>query len=321
MNVTCNVIGDLLPLYMEKMVSEDTVLLVQEHLASCESCRAKAKAMMPQEEQKKHEIRNLPKLEKSINKRRKTAVLFAFLLTATLLLSAWGYLMGPVYLPAEEADVRWYYGDQVSYIYSYENGVLTLPSDKQDGVLLENAVLMLYMSPLVNRVSESRTVDPDTGKEIVTITASCRRIDKLCPKDPFGDYVHTLEVDFNTLYYAALDGSEDMFLWGEEPSGGVQTLPRLVLGYYVVIAVVIAVILLACAAAFRKKRESKLMFSFGCFFAGFVPSAILVSGGHWPVVDTADVPWMFGLAVVLAYFMAATVHYGCKVWKQHKEEL
>ena len=37
--VTCNVIRDLLPLYADDVISEDTRVLVREHLDSCESCQ------------------------------------------------------------------------------------------------------------------------------------------------------------------------------------------------------------------------------------------------------------------------------------------
>ena len=38
MNITCNIIKDLLPLYAEDMVSEDSKALVDDHLCSCDSC-------------------------------------------------------------------------------------------------------------------------------------------------------------------------------------------------------------------------------------------------------------------------------------------
>ena len=38
MNITCNIIKDLLPLYVEDMVSEDSKALVDDHLCSCDSC-------------------------------------------------------------------------------------------------------------------------------------------------------------------------------------------------------------------------------------------------------------------------------------------
>ena len=35
----CSIIRDLLPLYAENMVSDDTAAFVAEHLKSCEACR------------------------------------------------------------------------------------------------------------------------------------------------------------------------------------------------------------------------------------------------------------------------------------------
>lgn len=38
-NISCNIINDLLPLYAENMLSEDSKKLVEEHMEQCESCR------------------------------------------------------------------------------------------------------------------------------------------------------------------------------------------------------------------------------------------------------------------------------------------
>ena len=43
--ISCNVIGDLLPLYVDGAVSEDTKKLVEEHLAECEECKKAAEEM------------------------------------------------------------------------------------------------------------------------------------------------------------------------------------------------------------------------------------------------------------------------------------
>ena len=39
MKISCNVIEDLLPLYVDDGVSEDSRQLVEEHLRDCPSCR------------------------------------------------------------------------------------------------------------------------------------------------------------------------------------------------------------------------------------------------------------------------------------------
>ena len=41
----CNIIRDILPLYIEDMVSADTAELVEEHLKNCVSCRIELQNM------------------------------------------------------------------------------------------------------------------------------------------------------------------------------------------------------------------------------------------------------------------------------------
>ena len=45
MNNKCNLIRDILPLYVEDMVSMDTREFVSEHLEHCETCRAELEHM------------------------------------------------------------------------------------------------------------------------------------------------------------------------------------------------------------------------------------------------------------------------------------
>ncbi len=45
MNITCNVIQDLLPLYYDDVCSEDSRRLVETHIKSCDSCKAELEKM------------------------------------------------------------------------------------------------------------------------------------------------------------------------------------------------------------------------------------------------------------------------------------
>lgn len=44
-NITCNVVKDILPLYIDNVVSDDTRRLIEEHLGSCSGCRIEAEEM------------------------------------------------------------------------------------------------------------------------------------------------------------------------------------------------------------------------------------------------------------------------------------
>ncbi len=39
MKITCNVIKDFLPLYIEDMLSDDSCAIVESHVTECEECR------------------------------------------------------------------------------------------------------------------------------------------------------------------------------------------------------------------------------------------------------------------------------------------
>lgn len=45
MNISCEIIKDLLPLYHDGVCSEDSKSMVEEHIEHCESCRDELQAM------------------------------------------------------------------------------------------------------------------------------------------------------------------------------------------------------------------------------------------------------------------------------------
>ena len=49
MKISCDVIRDLLPLYVEDMLSNDSKNIVDEHIEQCESCRDELKKLSADE--------------------------------------------------------------------------------------------------------------------------------------------------------------------------------------------------------------------------------------------------------------------------------
>ena len=45
MKISCEIIKDLLPLYLDGVCSNDSKALIEEHLAECDSCKAELQAM------------------------------------------------------------------------------------------------------------------------------------------------------------------------------------------------------------------------------------------------------------------------------------
>ena len=104
MRITCNTIRDLLPLYAEDLTSEDTRLLVEEHLRECENCTKqfgiiKKAAQIPMDV----DAGALKRVENTIRRKRILAVLTALMLTLTIVLGTSLLLDARIYLTAEQA--------------------------------------------------------------------------------------------------------------------------------------------------------------------------------------------------------------------------
>lgn len=104
MNITCNIIKDLLPLYAEDLVSQDTKALVDGHLCGCDSCRKELEALkqapkVPVEV----ETTSLKRVEDTIRKRKMLTAATAMLTLVAVLVTGTIFLMTPVYLTARQA--------------------------------------------------------------------------------------------------------------------------------------------------------------------------------------------------------------------------
>ena len=94
MKITCNIIEDLLPLYVDDMVSEDSRKLVEEHLKECPACRKMQEEMMRENclsagrkdgnsaQINKTEAEPLKKIRRRIRKKRIFSVILAVALVA-----------------------------------------------------------------------------------------------------------------------------------------------------------------------------------------------------------------------------------------------
>lgn len=90
--VTCRVIGDLLPLYVEDVLSEDSRALVEEHIAKCDACRAELEAMqrpLAVPDFREADRENLRALRRALRRKRLRAVLAAVIATVAVLGAVW----------------------------------------------------------------------------------------------------------------------------------------------------------------------------------------------------------------------------------------
>ena len=124
MKITCNIIEDLLPLYIDDMVSEDSRQLVEEHLKECAACRKMLDEMKKENQlrtvsgnakrnsDRRTEIAPLKKIRRRIRRKRMISIILAAVLV--LLASGIGHY--------------WYY-DKKTYI-SWDDAGMTLRDGK-----------------------------------------------------------------------------------------------------------------------------------------------------------------------------------------------
>lgn len=95
--ISCNIIKDILPLYLDDVVSEDTREMVEEHLESCDSCRKEADVLkqnvvLPTNKNVKYmDAQILKKLKQRFFKRKVIISLVSVLASAAVIIGLYCY--------------------------------------------------------------------------------------------------------------------------------------------------------------------------------------------------------------------------------------
>lgn len=219
MKITCNVIKDLLPLYVENMVSEDTRYIVEEHIDSCEKCREQLENMSSSIDLP-IDINTVPlrKIKATMRKKKLQAVIFTTMLTIAIIAVVIGFLAAPEYIH--------YHGGLISFIEKDNGMVIVMFSDEVTGYSISS-----YPS--------------ETGEGYVYHITTWDSIwdRNIIKKSVINTVLNPKGEEVASVYYYNADGSEDILIYGKDQylNGGVVTLPRLVLGYYLILAVLLAV--------------------------------------------------------------------------------
>jgi len=124
MEVSCNIIRDLLPLYAENMVSRESQKLVDDHLCTCDDCTKELAAIqkapkVPLEV----DVKSLKRVGDSIRRRRIFSALAAVMTVLTIGVTVCTYLFTPYYLTAEEAIEDVYVVEDGTLIIDYARGI------------------------------------------------------------------------------------------------------------------------------------------------------------------------------------------------------
>ena len=307
MRKECSIVCDLLPLYAEDMVSADTGEFVKEHLEGCAECRKEYEQMkLPQDREESKEVKEnradvapLVNLKRKLWKQKVRTVLCTGLFLVALFVAAFAVLSIPEY-------------------FSYNENLF---------VITEN------------------------GDESITITFDERVTDYRCVADAYGggeegtaEGVRYYQIEAWTslwsqwfsksgaqsvtirkaaseeisVYYTSNDGREDVCVYGEPvTSGGVITLPRLVLSYYFMLAVICVGVLFVVWLFVRRKEKGKAVVETILFYPISYCIAHVIIAGYRPSTYAAQRDFMF--IVFLSILIYGGMLLARSVYRERKE--
>ena len=305
MDKTCSIVQDLLPLYEEDMLREETKEFVDGHLAQCAACRAELDALKADVKPAPVSAQPLRDLKRQLRRKKLTAVLLAVTLALTLATAGFAYLTAPQYLPYNAAD--WSVHEPDASLDAVLNG--------------EEHICIEPLTPVSGTEVES-VIDPDSGETVYIISAWRTLLDKWLGKldtvNGNGDKLILLDTtNCRVVYYAQNNGQANMVLYGER-SGGIISLPRLALGYYVLLSLALLITLGIAFFVCRRKKTGKALGYLALIPASYLAGHLLVKGF---TTTSYQMQRDFSLIILAAALIYAAVMLAINLWRQKREKV
>ena len=293
MSKDCSIVQDLLPLYAEDMLREETKEFVNRHLSQCAACRAELDALRADVKPQPVSAQPLRDLKRQLRRKKLTAVLLAVALALTLATTGFAYLTAPQYLPYDETE----------WMITRSPRALADGSIMSDGLTDLSGIESISVNLLtpVSGTKVTSTQDPNSGKTIYFITAWRTPLDTWCGTFDVSDTGDHAQREANALlnalgetesartlftldatnctaiYYSPNNGQDDVLLCGSR-DGGVISLPRLALGYYVLLSLTLFITLGIAFFICRRKKVGKALGYLALAPASYLAGHLLVKG-------------------------------------------
>lgn len=237
MKITCNIIKDVLPLYIENMLSNDSFNMVEEHIEQCQECKTYLEEMRNfNEVPADSNASPLRKMRSTLRKMKIQTAVLSMMLTIMIFIITIAFLTAPEYIPYRDSSVTINEIGNGSVLAIFEETVYGYDINRY---LTDDNTGYVYHITTWNSIW-NRNIKKSNGNNTIL--------------NPNGENVIS-------VYYYQTDGSEDILMYGKDinPGGGIVTLPRLFLTYYALIALVFASI---CGLMMSILHRNKKVFHF-----------------------------------------------------------
>lgn len=221
----CMIVRDLLPLYIEDLVSDETRAFVEEHLAGCEDCRKALKRSQTRTELTRDaSALPLKNVKRQINQQKRKTVFLAVALVMAVLISGFAWLTAPQYVP---------YSKDLLTVTEESDGtiVISFDEEKTTGYKLSNAILsedgteaILYIHAW--KIPWDALFSERTLQDVILQRGAVQIIGAVEGED----------IPVGQIYYSPNNQKEAIRIYGDDPGYSTVELPRLVLRYYLMLA-------------------------------------------------------------------------------------
>ncbi len=232
--LSCDVINDLLPLYAEGMVSQDTRRLVEKHLDTCSNCTKQLEFLQkPSEISMDISAEPFKKIKRKLFRKNVELVAITVTLVLVIVIIGLAYITSPEYL-------------------SYSSDMMSL-TEYEDG-----RIIVTFKEQVAGYDVEKIKAEDEAGYSYHLIAWNTT-FNQYLLKNNIQSFILNPEGDeVVAVYYYSADGTEDILIYGKDQNenGGIITLPRLLLGYYFIIAAILAT--LCGIFLFTYRKEGKI---------------------------------------------------------------
>ena len=313
MKIPCSVVRDLLPLYAEEMIEEETRALVDEHLEECSECsqrleEIRAAAAVPAENTAVDTAKPLLALKKTINKRRRITAAIAALCVFILLFSAFHRINEWHQVPWEEGLIQ---VTGVEKMADVEKRNSPFPEEEEAIRLPDELMgLTIQFDSKISGIHSTMEKNENGTTEIIQGWSSNPN------KKLTGDYS---ECSINPVPDRLLydTGSGQILLWGEPMDGSLVVMPRLALASYAILACCLASLSALLWFLFRNRQCASILRQ--VFFApvSYLAGHLLIKGFHARTFFLED---DLGSILLVGAAVYALLTLGWTAWQQRKRD-
>lgn len=283
MEISCNIIRDLLPLYAEDLVSEDSKKLLDDHLCGCDLC-TKQLAIMKKAVQLPVEVDTsaLKRVENTIRRKRILAVLTVLMFMVTVVLGGALLLDARIYLTADQAVDSVELLEDGSVFIRHTNYVLGArstqwPNTKNIGFIAwSNLNKLLFSTKERESYEEMRKRHESLDPVFQT---------QLTEEDYkyMGGFTHADAEDYNVWYCSGWTGERETILW--EGGNQIPTEPLFPVNYNLVYycagLLLLAALLVPAGRRFKGKWYGELCVRLAILCGCLCLSTVVVTAGQF----------------------------------------